>query len=119
VFLWTTLATSFSGFFLPAEKVLPSHVVGVVSLVALGVALFSLYARRLVGGWRRWYVISAVTALYLNVFVLVAQMFQKVSALHALAPTQSEPPFAAAQGAVFLTFIALGTVANSRFRPTT
>jgi hypothetical protein len=119
VFLWTTSATSFSGFFLPAEKVLPSHVVGVVSLVVLAVALYALHACDLAGGWRRAFVISAVAALYLNVFVLVAQSFQKVSALHALAPTQSEPPFAVAQGAVLLVFVALGTVANSRFRPTT
>jgi hypothetical protein len=118
VFLWTTIATSFSGFFLPAEKILPSHVVGMVLLVVLAVSLFALHVRRLAGGWRPAFVFSAVAALYLNVFVLIVQMFQKVPALHALSPTQSEPPFAIVQGGTLLVFVALGIVANSRFRPT-
>ncbi len=118
VFLGTTVATSFSGFFLPAEKLLPSHVVGAVSLVVLAVSLVARYVRRLAGGWRTAFVLSAVAALYLNVFVLIVQSFQKVPALHALAPTQSEPPFAVAQGATLLAFVALAIVATSRYRPT-
>ncbi len=117
VFLWATVATSFSGFFLPAEKLLPSHVLAALSLVVLAVALVAVYVRRLAGGWRVAFVLSAVAALYLNVFVLIVQSFQKVPALHALAPTQSEPPFAVAQAATLLAFVAIGVVANARFRP--
>ncbi len=117
VFLWATVATCFSGFFLPAETLLPSHVLAALTLAASAVALFALDNRRLAGGWRPAFVVSAVAALYLNVFVLIVQSFLKVAALHALAPTQSEPPFAVAQGVTLLAFVALGVVANARFRP--
>src|SRR5882757_9231891 len=86
-FLLTTVATSVTGFFLPAEHFMPSHAVGIISLVVLAVALFALYGRKLNGAWRRAYLITATAALYLNVFVLVAQLFAKVPALKALAPT--------------------------------
>jgi len=117
VFLKATVAASFSGFFLPAEKLLPSHVLAAVALAVSAVALFALDVRRLAGGWRAAFVLSAVAALYLNAFVLIVQSFSKVPALHALAPTQSEPPFAVAQGVTLLAFVAVAIVANSRFRP--
>jgi hypothetical protein len=85
------------GFGFPFHRLLPAHVVGAISLVVLAVAFFARYSRHLVGRWRRIYVITAMLALHLNVFVLVVQLFQKVPALAALAPTQSEPPFVAAQ----------------------
>jgi hypothetical protein len=116
VFLTTTVATSVTGFFLPAEKLLPSHVLGIISLAVLAIAIVARYQRRLAGGWRRTYVITAVIAQYLNVFVLIVQSFQKVPALHALAPTQSEPPFAAAQLAALILFVALGVLAAKGFR---
>jgi hypothetical protein len=115
-FLLTTVATSVTGFFLPAQHFMPSHAVGIISLVVLAVALFALYGRRLDGAWRRAYVICATAALYFNVFVLVAQAFAKVPALKALAPTQAEPPFAIAQGIVLVTFVGLGFLAVKRFR---
>jgi len=62
-------------------------------------------------------VITGVTALYLNVFVLVAQAFLKIAALHALAPTGSEPAFAIAQGIVLVLFIVLGFRALRAFHP--
>jgi hypothetical protein len=117
VFLATTVLTSATGFFFHAEKVLPSHIVGVLSLVLLGVAIVALYAFGLAGAWRTVYVITAVTSLYLNVFVLVVQSFLKVPALHALAPKGSEPPFAIVQGLVLLAFVALGVLAVQRFHP--
>ena len=55
-------------------------------------------------------------ALYLNVFVGVVQAFQKVSFLQPLAPTQSEPPFAIAQGLVLVIFLALTVLASKRLR---
>ncbi len=114
LFLATTVLTSVTGYGFPFLHILPSHVVGAISLVVLAVAIYARYARHLAGGWRVTYVIGAVVALYLNVFVLVVQSFLKVPALHALAPTQSEPPFAVAQLVVLVLFLVLGTLAVRR-----
>ena len=116
-FLITTILTSVTGFFLPAHKVLPSHVLGVLSLIALAIACVARYSKEMQGGWLRTYVITAMIALYFNVFVLIAQSFLKVPALHALAPTGSEPPFAVAQGANFVLFLILTVFAVKKFRP--
>jgi hypothetical protein len=117
VFLVTTVATSVTGFGFPIDIILPSHIVGIISLVVLAVAIIARYAFRLAGPWRVVYVIGAGIALYLNVFVLVVQLFRKVPALNALAPTQSEPPFALTQGAVLVVFVVLVAAAAMRFRP--
>ena len=114
-FLWTTVLTSVTGYFFPFHKLLPSHTVGVVSLVILALCIYSRYGRKLAGGWNRTYAITAVIALYLNVFVLVAQLFQKVPALKALAPTQTEAPFLIAQTVVLLAFVVIGIVSATRF----
>ncbi len=116
LFLASTVLTSVTGFLFPFHKFLPSHGVGIVSLIVLAIAIFARYGRHFAGAWRRTYVISAVTALYLNVFVLVAQLFMKVAALKELAPTQSEPPFKVTQLVVLTIFIVLGTFAAIRFR---
>jgi hypothetical protein len=116
LFLASTVATSVTGFGFPFDHVLPSHMVGAISLVVLAVASYARYGKRLAGGWRAAYVIAAVVAFYLNVFVLVVQLFRRVPALAALAPTQSEPPFAIAQLCVLVPFIALGVLATKRFR---
>jgi hypothetical protein len=115
LFLATTVATSVTGFGFPFDHVLPSHVVGAISLVVLAVAILARYAGHLAGAWRWIYVVGAVVALYLNVFVLVVQAFLKVPALKAMAPTQSEPPFVAAQLVVMALFFVLGTLAVKRF----
>ena len=117
VFLATTVLTSVTGFFFHSKAIGPPHVVGVISLLALAVALFALYGRRLAGPWRAAYVVSAVLALYLNVFVGVVQAFQKIGPLHALAPQGSEPAFLAAQGLTLLVFAGLGYLALRRFHP--
>jgi hypothetical protein len=116
LFLVTTVLTNVTGFFFPFEGFKPSYVIGALSLVLLALAIEARYRRNLAGGWRRTYVISAVMALYFNVFVLVAQLFEKVPALKALAPTQSEPPFAVAQGVVLAIFVGLGIFAVKGFR---
>jgi hypothetical protein len=116
VFLTTTVATSVTGFMIPADRILPSHVVGAVSLVVLAVAIAARSVFHLVGAWRPTYVATAVVALHLNVFVLIVQLFQKVPVLRALAPTQSEPPFAAVQISVFLAFLTIGVVAARNYR---
>lgn len=117
VFLATTILTSVTGYFFPVDKILPSHIVGAISLGVLAVAVLALYGRHLAGSWRWIYVVTATIALYLNVFVLVVQAFLKIDALKALAPTQTEPPFAIAQGIVFLAFIIVGFLAARRFHP--
>jgi len=116
VFLVTTAATSLTGFGFPFEHLLPSHIVGAISLLVLAAAIVARYPRHLVGGWARVYAIGAVVALYLNVFVLVVQAFLKSPALNALAPTQSEPPFLVAQLFVLMLFVGFGIVAARRFR---
>ena len=117
IFLATTALTSITGFLFPSDKVLPSHIVGAVSLVVLIIAIVALYGYRLTRSWRWIYVVSALVALYLNVFVLVAQAFLKVAILHALAPTQSDPGFIVAQLIVLALFVVLGIRAVRRFRP--
>jgi hypothetical protein len=116
VFLTTTVLTSATGFGFPFTRLLPSHIVGLISLLLLFVATVARYVRHLAGAWRWIYVASAVAALYFNVFVLVVQLFRRVPALTTLAPTQSEPPFATAQLAVLVVFLTFGVLAARRFR---
>jgi hypothetical protein len=116
IFLATTVATSVTGFFFPFRGFTPALGVGIISMVVLALAIYARYVRRLAASWRKTYVISAAVALYLNVFVLIVQAFLKVPVLKALAPRQSEPPFAITQLAVLLLFIALTIAAATRFR---
>ena len=85
--------------------------------MALLFACLALYYHRLAGSWRWIYVVSAVAALWFNVFVLIVQAFQKVPTLNVFAPTGSEPPFAVTQGIVLLAFVAFGLLGVRRFRP--
>jgi len=119
LFLVTTILTSVTGFMFPIHGFTPAIGTGIVSILVLGVALIALYAKHLVGSWRWIYVTATATALYFNVLVLIVQSFQKVPALHALAPTQSEPPFLIAQGSALVVFLVVGFFAASRFRPAT
>jgi hypothetical protein len=117
IFLTMTVATSVTGFLFPFHGVTPAVIVGILSLVLLAIAIAARYYSRLVGPWRWIYVVTAVMSLYLNVFVLVVQSFQKIPALHALAPKGSEPPFAIAQAAVLIAFLVLGYISVRRFKP--
>jgi hypothetical protein len=117
LFLSTTALTSITGFGFPVDHLLPSHVVGALSLLVLAIATGARYGRRLAGAWRWIYAVTAMIALYFNVFVLVVQLFQKVPALKALAPTQSEPPFAVVQLVVLAAFAALTVTAAIKFKP--
>jgi hypothetical protein len=116
-FLITTVLTSVTGFFFPFHGFTPAHGVGIISLIVLAVAIFARYPRHLAGHWRWIYVVTAVIALYLNVFVGVVQAFLKVPALHAMAPTQTEQPFKLTQLVVLAIFVLLGIIAAIRFRP--
>ncbi|HZS99267.1 MAG TPA: hypothetical protein VFA40_20955 [Terriglobales bacterium] len=116
LFLVSTVLTSVTGFLFPVEHLLPSHKVGILSLIVLAIANAALYLFHLAGKWRAIYVISALTALYLNCFVAVVQSFLKIPALHAMAPNGNEPPFLVAQTIVLLFFIVLGVFATKRFR---
>ena len=122
IFLLTTILTSATGFVIPPllfEKFLPSHLFGLLSLVLLAIACFALYVMNLRGAWRWIYALTALVALYLNVFVLVVQSFLKVPALHALAPSvpPAEPPFAVAQGIVLVFFVIVIIGVIRRYRP--
>src|SRR3974377_2269997 len=119
IFLLTTALTSVTGFLLPIHDFTPALGVGILACLILLVALFALYKERVSGRWRWVYVIAAIASLYLNVFVLVAQSFMKVSALNVLAPTQSEPPFAITQAAVLAIFILIALIAVVKFRQVT
>jgi hypothetical protein len=117
LFLFTTVLTSVTGFLFPIHDFTPALGVGIVSCAILAVALLAYYGKHLIGAWRWIYVVTAIASLYLNVFVLVAQSFIKVTALNVLAPTQSEPPFLIAQVSVMLIFILVGIFAAIVFRP--
>jgi hypothetical protein len=116
LFLTTTVLTSVTGFMFPFEKITPGIKLGIISLVVLAIAIAARYAFHLAGAWRVIYAVGATLALYLNVFVLVVQSFEKVPALHALAPTGSEPAFLVAQVVVLAAFLALGSFATIRFQ---
>ncbi len=119
IFLLFTILTSVTGFLFPFTQLLPSHMVGILSLVLLAIACIALYAMRLAGVWRSVYVVTAMTSLYLNVFVLVVQGFLKVPALHALAPSvpPAGPLFAVVQGIVLVFFVLVIIGAWRRFKP--
>jgi hypothetical protein len=117
IFLASTVLTSVTGFGFPFDKLLPSHIVGIISLVVLVPAILAYYPLKLAGFWRAVYVVCGLIALWLNCFVLVAQLFGKIPALRALAPTQGEPPFAIAQLVVLIIFVVIGILALRRFRP--
>ena len=117
LFLFTTVLTSVTGFGFPFTHLLPSHKIAIISLLVLAIAILARYSFHMVGQWRWIYVGTAMIALYLNVFVLVFQSFEKVPALTAMAPTQSEPPFLVAQLAVMAIFIVLTIFAVKKFHP--
>lgn len=117
IFLTTTALTSITGFFFPFHGVTPGIIVGIVSLVILAVAIPARYVKHLVGAWCKIYAVTASIALYLNVFVLIAQLFMKVPALHAVAPNGNEPPFLISQVVVMAIFIVLTIAAAIKFHP--
>jgi len=119
IFIWTTVATSVTGFGFPFGGITPGIVVGVISLVFLAVALYAFYGQHVARAWRWIYVVTAIVALWFNVFVLIVQSFQKIAFLKALAPTQSEPPFQIAQAAALVLIVVLAVVAVRKFRPMT
>jgi hypothetical protein len=117
IFLATTGLTTLTGFLFPITAFTPALGTGVLSTILLAIALLALYVFHLAGAWRPIYVVTAVAALYLNVFVAVVQAFQKLGPLQELAPTQSESPFLAAQGLVLALFVIAGFIALKTFWP--
>lgn len=116
LFLASTVATSVTGFLFPFHGFTPAIGFGIISMVLLAFAIFARYARRLAGAWRRIYVVTAMIALYLNIFVLIVQLFQNVPSIKALAPTQTEPPFLVAQLGALVVFLVLTIFAVIKFR---
>jgi hypothetical protein len=119
IFLLFTILTSVTGFLFPFEHLLPSHMIGILSLVLLAIACIALYAMNLAGVWRPVYVVTALASLYLNVFVLIIQSFLKVPPLHALAPGNppAGPAFAVVQGLVLVFFVVVIVGAWRRYKP--
>jgi hypothetical protein len=116
-FLISTILTSVSGYFFPIKGLTPAHVVGAISLIALAVALYAIYGRKLAGRWRVIYVGAAIFALYLNVFVGIVQSFQKFAYLNRFAPTGAEPPFADTQLVMLILLINAGVAVVRRYHP--
>jgi hypothetical protein len=115
-FLTTTVLTSVTGFFFPFHGLTPGQALGVLSLISLALTILARYRQQMRGAWRTVYVIGALISLYFNVFVLVVQLFQKVPALAALAPTQAETPFVVVQAVVLAFFVVTATACLIRFR---
>jgi hypothetical protein len=116
-FLSTAVATTITGFFFPFHGFTPAIGLGLISLPFLAIAIFARYSAHLARAWRWIYVITAVICLYFNLFVLVVQLFEKVSALHAMAPTQTESPFKLTQLIVLVLSVVLASIAVVRFHP--
>lgn len=117
LFLVTTVLTNLTGFAFPNDHLTPGIKIGILSMVALAIAIVALYVLHLAGPWRWIYVVTAVVALYFNFFVLIVQSFLKIPALHAMLPTQAEPPFAIVQLPALVLFVVLGIFSVKRFRP--
>lgn len=117
VFLVTTILTSVTGFLFPIKGITPGIVLGVLSMIVLGLAVVARYGGNFEGRWRGTYVVSTLLAQFFNVFVLVVQSFEKVPVLHAMAPTQTEGPFKIAQLAALVLFVVLGVLTYRNFRP--
>ena len=115
-FLVTTVLTNVTGFGFPFGTLLPSHIVGGLSLLILPVAIAARYWKHLAGAWRQVFVVTSVAALYLNVFVLLAQLFQKIPILTIIAPDPKAPAFAVTQLLVLALFLLLGRAAVKGFR---
>ena len=115
LFLVSTVATSVTGFGFPINGFTPALAFGVISLVLLAAAIAARYAFRLLGPWRSIFVVGAIVSLYLNVFVLVVQSFQRIPALRTLAPTGTEAPFAVAQAIVLVLFVWAGVLSIRRY----
>ena len=116
VFLSSMVLTDLTGYCFPTTHLLPSQIVGALSLLTLAIAIVARYKSRLVGHARTTYVVCAVLAVYFDAFVAVVQSFLKIPSLKALAPTQSEPPFVIAQSILLLLFIGVGIAAAKKFR---
>jgi hypothetical protein len=116
-FLTTALVTTVTGFFFPFHGFTPAIGLGIISLPFLALTIFARNRKSLAGAWRWIYVVGAVICLYFNLFVLVVQSFEKIPALHALAPTQTESPFKLTQLVVLTISALLCIVALIRFRP--
>ncbi len=115
LFFASTLLTSLTGYGFPSVEVMPAHIVGAISLVALAGAMAAYYWKQLSGAWRQAFVVLSVLALYLNVFVLLAQLFRKIPAMAVLAATSETPVFGVTQGLVLVIFIGLGWVSTRAF----
>jgi len=119
LFILSGIATCLTGFGFPFDHLLPSHILGIMTLAVLAVAILARYVFHFAGAWRWTYAVVTVIALYFDVFVAIVQAFLKIPALAPLAPTQTEPPFSIAQGVALVIFVVLAIASAIRFHPLT
>lgn len=124
-----TTVTGFMFFLSPtqARMVTPAAATGIFATLFFVLGLIALYGKQLFGRWRWIYAVSATVSLYLNIFVLIVQSFQKLTIINptaTLTPPFSGPPFApptdfhfiVAQGAALVVAVILGVVTVLKFR---
>lgn len=112
-FFISTLLTSLTGFGFPNLHLTPGVIIGLISLALFVIAAYAWYRRNAQGGWRVAYVVSSLLAFYLNFLVLVVQSYQKIPALHSIAPTE-----AVVQLVVLAGFLVAGYFAVRRYHVT-
>ena len=117
-FLSATALTSLTGFLFPYHGMTPAIEIGLLSMVILFLAAIARYRRGLAGAWRHTYIVSAMIALYLNVLILVVQIFSKLPPLTARTPRQFGLLFKLTELAVLLAFVVATYFALKRFRAT-
>lgn len=121
-FLASTAAAVASGFLFNPGKVTMGviglgQIDGLLSLIVLVPTWLALYRHRLAGNWRWIYAAGATALLYLNMVILVLQLFAKIAFLRALVSGPSDPLFVAVQAVLLAVFMLLTRSAINRFNP--
>jgi hypothetical protein len=117
LFFVATLTAILTGFGFPQTCLLPTHIIGILSIVVLAVTIPACCVFHREGVWRDVFVIGSATTLYLSIFVFLMKVLLKFPALHALAPTQRQkcPPFLISQFIILALFVAVTNLAIKKF----
>jgi hypothetical protein len=116
VFLLTTLLTSASGLLFSSTKVTPGIVLGIVSLIILGIAIIALYGFHLQGLWRTSYVLSSMVPFYFNLAILFAIGFVRIPTLRQLASATDGTAFKIAEALLLVLATSVIAIAVRKFR---
>jgi hypothetical protein len=118
VFLSSTALTCLTGFLFPYHGMTPGIEIGLLSMVILLLAVVARYRRGMAGAWRHTYIVSTMIALYLNVLILVIQIFAHLTPLTARTPKQFGILFKLTELAVLVAFVVATHFALKRFHGT-